>query len=85
MGTFVSHVLSEERVSSLFKCKPLWTKRAAVDPSFVFAFLRTFVDILQEYLGDVTAGTIRENFDTVYQARHCAHIGEWGLTSTSSF
>ncbi len=49
-----------------------------MDPSFVFAFLRTFLDILQEYLGDVTAGTIRENFDTVYQARHCTHIGEMG-------
>jgi len=47
-------------------------RAVAVDPVFVFAFLQTFLDILQEYLGDVTAGTIRDNFDTVYQVRYCA-------------
>ena len=71
-------VRGESRFSFFFKCKSLWTQSAAVDPTFVFAFLQTFLDILQEYLGDVTAGTIRENFDTVYQARHSTHVLENG-------
>ncbi|PVG04189.1 clathrin adaptor, mu subunit [Serendipita vermifera] len=37
------------------------------DPLFVFAFMQTLLDVLQEYLGDVTAGSIRSNFDIVYQ------------------
>lgn len=40
------------------------------DPLFVFAFIRTLLDVLQEYLGDVTAGSIRDNFDIVYQVRN---------------
>jgi hypothetical protein len=56
-----------------FLVQSAWTESTAVDPVFVFAFLRTFLDILQEYLGDVTAGTIRDNFDTVYQVRHCSY------------
>jgi AP-3 complex subunit mu len=38
-----------------------------VDPLYAFAFIRTFLDILIEYFGDVTAPTLRDNFDTVYQ------------------
>ncbi|KAF9535037.1 Mu homology domain-containing protein [Crepidotus variabilis] len=38
-----------------------------VDPLFGFAFIQTFLDILQEYFGTVSAATLRENFDTVYQ------------------
>ncbi|KAF5363318.1 hypothetical protein D9756_000586 [Leucocoprinus leucothites] len=38
-----------------------------VDPLFAFAFLQTFVDILKEYFGTVSAATMRENFDVVYQ------------------
>ena len=34
---------------------------------FVFAFIHTLLDVLQEYLGEVSAGTIRDNFDVVYQ------------------
>lgn len=37
------------------------------DPMFVFAFIHTLLDVLQEYLGEVSAGTIRDNFDVVYQ------------------
>ncbi|KIM33439.1 hypothetical protein M408DRAFT_61322 [Serendipita vermifera MAFF 305830] len=37
------------------------------DPMFVFAFIQTLLDVLQEYLGEVSAGTIRDNFDVVYQ------------------
>ncbi|KAE9403794.1 clathrin adaptor mu subunit [Gymnopus androsaceus JB14] len=38
-----------------------------VDPLLAFAFLQTFIDILREYLGTVSAATIRDNFDIVYQ------------------
>jgi AP-3 complex subunit mu len=41
--------------------------RIIADPLFVFAFINTLLDVLQEYLGDVTAGSIRSNFDIVYQ------------------
>jgi hypothetical protein len=39
----------------------------SADPLFVFAFIHTLLDVLQEYLGEVSAGTIRDNFDVVYQ------------------
>jgi len=38
-----------------------------VDPLFVFAFLRTFLETLQEYLGDLSAASLKDNFDVVYQ------------------
>ncbi|KAL0949818.1 hypothetical protein HGRIS_009853 [Hohenbuehelia grisea] len=38
-----------------------------VDPLFAFAFIQTFVDILQEYFGTVSAATLKDNFDVVYQ------------------
>ncbi|KAF8897166.1 Mu homology domain-containing protein [Infundibulicybe gibba] len=38
-----------------------------VDPLFAFAFLQTFIDILHEYFGTVSASTLKENFDVVYQ------------------
>ncbi|KAI0676750.1 clathrin adaptor mu subunit [Trametes maxima] len=38
-----------------------------VDPLYAFAFLQTFVDILHEYFGHVSAETLKENFDIVYQ------------------
>ncbi|KXN86313.1 AP-3 complex subunit mu-1 [Leucoagaricus sp. SymC.cos] len=38
-----------------------------VDPLSAFAFLQTFVEILKEYFGTVSAATMRENFDVVYQ------------------
>ncbi|KAJ4000541.1 Mu homology domain-containing protein [Lentinula boryana] len=38
-----------------------------VDPLLAFAFLQTFIDILREYLGTVSAATVRDNFDIVYQ------------------
>lgn len=38
-----------------------------VDPLLGFAFLQTFVDVLQEYFGDVSMITVKENFDIVYQ------------------
>ncbi|KGB79746.2 AP-3 complex subunit mu [Cryptococcus deuterogattii R265] len=37
-----------------------------VNPLFAFSFLESFVDILRDYLGDVTEMTIKDNFDIVY-------------------
>ena len=42
----------------------------SVDPLFAFAFLQSFVDILQEYFGTVCAATLKDNFDVVYQVRN---------------
>ncbi len=39
------------------------------DPLYVFAFLRTFIDILREYFGQISAETLKDNFDIVYQVR----------------
>ncbi|KZT41125.1 mu-adaptin 3 [Sistotremastrum suecicum HHB10207 ss-3] len=41
--------------------------RGSEDPVFAFAFLQTFVDTLQEYLGEVSTASIKDNFDVVYQ------------------
>ncbi|CAA7259490.1 unnamed protein product [Cyclocybe aegerita] len=38
-----------------------------VDPLFGFAFLQTFVDLLQEYFGTLSAESLKDNFDVVYQ------------------
>src|SRR5712672_4612084 len=38
-----------------------------VDPLYAFAFIRTFLHILIEYFGQVTAPTLRDNFDIVHQ------------------
>lgn len=37
-----------------------------VNPLFAFSFLESFLDTLKEYLGDVTEGTVKDNFDIVY-------------------
>lgn len=42
-------------------------KASTVDPLFVFTFLQKFADILQDYLGDVSSSTLKDNFDVVYQ------------------
>ena len=44
--------------------------KTSVDPLFGFAFLQTFINILQEYFGDLSAATLKDNFDVVYQVRH---------------
>ena len=38
-----------------------------VDPLYAFAFIRTFLDILIEYFGEVTVPTLKDNFDIVHQ------------------
>ncbi|KAG8729738.1 hypothetical protein FRC12_020760 [Ceratobasidium sp. 428] len=41
--------------------------RGDVDPSFVFSFLEVVVQTLQEYLGDISLASLKDNFDVVYQ------------------
>ncbi|KAI0245654.1 Mu homology domain-containing protein [Lactifluus subvellereus] len=38
-----------------------------LDPLYALAFICAFLDILVEYFGQVTAPTLRDNFDTVHQ------------------
>src|ERR1700761_8936476 len=38
-----------------------------VDPLYAFTFIRTFLDILMDYFGEVTAPVLRDNFDIVHQ------------------
>lgn len=38
-----------------------------VEPSFVFAFVETFINILEEYLGGFSSTLIKDHFDIVYQ------------------
>ena len=45
------------------------SNKTTVDPLFGFAFLQTFIDILREYFGDLSAATLKDNFDVVYQVR----------------
>ncbi len=48
-----------------------------VDPLLAFAFVQTFIDILQEYFGTVSVATVKENFEIVYQV--CNPILFWFL------
>ncbi|CUA76835.1 AP-1 complex subunit mu [Rhizoctonia solani] len=41
--------------------------RGDVDPLFVFSFLEVVVQILQEYLGELSIASLKDNFDVVYQ------------------
>ena len=41
----------------------------AVNPLFAFAFLDSFLETLQDYLGEITETTIKDNFDIVYMVR----------------
>ena len=38
-----------------------------MDTLLSFAFIGTFIEILMEYFGSVSAATLKENFDVVYQ------------------
>ena len=46
-----------------------------MDPLFAFAFLQSFVEILQEYLGTVSTATMKDNFDIVYQVNYPLFVG----------
>ena len=45
----------------------LYQQQCTVDPLFAFAFIQTFVEILRDYFGALSAATLRDNFDVVYQ------------------
>jgi AP-3 complex subunit mu len=57
-------------------------KLATVDPVYAFSFLQTFIDILTEYFGSVTAPTLRDNFDVIYQVYNMVKLTrlQFGLT-----
>lgn len=38
-----------------------------VDPMLIFEFIHRIIDILTDYLGDISESSIRDNFVTVYQ------------------
>jgi hypothetical protein len=57
-------------LQQVFTAEELKNNEISVDPLFGFAFLRTFIDILHEYFGDLSAATLKDNFDVVYQVRY---------------
>jgi AP-3 complex subunit mu len=66
--TFLCPISGDRELFSLFakrRCDILNVTQ--VDPLYAFTFIRTFLDILVEYFGPVTAPTLRDNFDTVHQ------------------
>lgn len=48
-----------------------------VNPLFAFAFLESFLDTLREYLGEVTEGTVKDNFDIVYMVSYSHGVANW--------
>lgn len=59
------------------------TMSLLVDPMLVFEFLHRIIDVLTDYLGDISEASIRENFVIVYQVRKKREQqmkGEGGLT-----
>ncbi|KAG6899382.1 hypothetical protein C0993_010681 [Termitomyces sp. T159_Od127] len=48
---------------------PVIYDTVSVDPLFAFAFIQAFIDILNEYFGNVSAATLKDNFDVVYQVK----------------
>ncbi|RUP46212.1 Longin-like domain-containing protein [Jimgerdemannia flammicorona] len=54
-----------------------------VDPLLVFEFIHRIIDILTDYLGDVSESTIRENFVTVYQISLIMHRDAHTILSPS--
>ncbi len=37
------------------------------DPIFVYAFMQTFVDTLEDYFDPVSVYTLKEHFDVIYE------------------
>src|SRR6266571_6002024 len=55
-------------VVSLLRCYTMNSRSphaTQVDPLYAFTFIRTFLNILIEYFGEVTAPVLRDNFDIV--------------------
>jgi AP-3 complex subunit mu len=64
--TFLCPISGDRELFSLIDVIYSFSPRK-VDPLYAFTFIRTFLDILIEYFGQVTAPTLRDNFDTVHQ------------------
>ena len=41
-----------------------------MNPLFAFSFLESFLETLQDYLGDVTETALKDNFDIVYMVSY---------------
>lgn len=60
--------ISEDSECLVSYMRFLWSSHLPqVDPLYAFTFIRTFLDILIEYFGEVTAPVLRDNFDIVHQ------------------
>ena len=60
--------ISEDSECLVSYMRFLWSSHLTqVDPLYAFTFIRTFLDILIEYFGEVTAPVLRDNFDIVHQ------------------
>lgn len=55
------------RLSSMCCVFRILNECILVEPVFVFAFLQTFIETLQDYLGEISSPTLRDHFDVVYQ------------------
>lgn len=44
-----------------------------MNPLFALSFLECFLETLQEYLGEVTEVSLKDNFDIVYMVSLCTH------------
>ena len=53
-----------------------------VNPLFAFSFLESFLETLQDYLGDVTETALKDNFDIVYMVCLVLAIGRDLRTQT---
>jgi hypothetical protein len=55
-----------------------------VNPLFAFSFLESFLETLQDYLGEITEATLKDNFDIVYMVGVSPWRGGFTLHSTTT-
>lgn len=58
-------------------------RHSAVNPLFALSFLECFLETLQEYLGEVTEVSLKDNFDVVYMVSMMIEVDERELTPYS--
>ena len=64
---FVLSVLTVSRMRTITSSVVRSLRPVPVDPSYVFAFIETFISTLEDYLVEVSSSSIRDHFDVVYQ------------------
>ncbi|KAH9029717.1 hypothetical protein EDB84DRAFT_1562723 [Lactarius hengduanensis] len=64
-GRRSDRMLSSSASLSHFLVSRFWSR--TFDPLYAFTFVRTFLNILIEYFGEVTAPVLRDNFDIVHK------------------